>query len=68
MHGNRFGQFADLLKNGKLYVSDVEEEWLCLNCGYVFKGTQAPTVCPVCQYEQGYFIRLKLSPFEPQAV
>lgn len=65
MHGDRFGKFAELLRDGKLFVSDVEEEWLCLNCGYVHKGTQAPAICPVCQYDQGYFIRLKLAPFEP---
>lgn len=65
MHGNRFGAFAELLKEDKLYISEVEEEWICLNCGYVHTGKQAPAKCPVCQYEQGYFLRLSLSPFEP---
>lgn len=63
IHGDRFGKFARLLKEGKLFVSDVEEEWMCLNCGYVFKGTKAPTICPVCQHDQGYFIRFDLAPF-----
>lgn len=61
-HGDRFGQFAKLVKEGKLFVSDIEEEWLCLNCGYVYRGKQAPTTCPVCQHEQGYFIRFTLMP------
>lgn len=63
IHGDRFGKFARLLKERKLFVSDVEEEWMCLNCGYVFKGTKAPTICPVCQHDQGYFIRFDLAPF-----
>lgn len=62
-HGERFGMFADLLEQGKLFVSDVEEEWLCLNCGYVHKSSEAPKACPVCNHAQGYFVRLALSPF-----
>ncbi|MCI8790453.1 MAG: rubrerythrin family protein [Lachnospiraceae bacterium] len=64
VHGDRFGRYAKLIQEGKLFVSDVEEEWMCLNCGYVFKGTKAPQVCPVCQHDQGYFIRFELSPYE----
>ena len=64
VHGDRFGRYAQLLKEGKLFVSDVEEEWMCLNCGFVFKGTKAPKTCPVCRHDQGYFIRFELSPFE----
>lgn len=63
IHGDRFGRFAQFIKEGKLFVSDVEEEWMCLNCGYVYKGTQAPAICPVCRHEQGYFIRFDLVPF-----
>lgn len=63
-HGDRFGRFAKLLEEGKLFVSDVEVEWMCLNCGFIYKGTDAPVVCPVCQHDQGYFIRLTLAPYE----
>lgn len=63
IHGDRFGNFAQMLKDGKLFVSDVEVEWMCLNCGFVFKGKNAPEVCPVCQHDQGYFIRFELAPF-----
>lgn len=63
IHGERFGMFADWLEQGKLFVSDVEEEWMCLNCGYVYKSSEAPKACPVCSHPQGYFIRLSLAPF-----
>jgi len=59
-HGDRFGKYAKLLEEGKLFVSDVEVEWMCLNCGYVYKGKEAPKKCPVCEHNQGYFIRLEL--------
>lgn len=62
-HGDRFGQFADLLEQGKLFVSDAAEQWMCLKCGYVVETTAAPANCPVCHHPQGYFIRLELAPF-----
>lgn len=65
LHGDRFGKFAQLMEEGKLFVSDVEEEWMCLNCGYVYKGTNAPALCPVCKHDQGYFIRFTLAPYSP---
>lgn len=64
IHGDRFGRYAKLLEEGKLFVSDVEVEWMCLNCGYVYKGTKAPKNCPVCDHDQGYFIRFELVPYE----
>lgn len=64
LHGDRFGRFASLLKEGKLFVSDVEEEWMCLNCGHVYKGKEAPQICPVCSHDQGFFIRFSFSPYE----
>ena len=63
LHGNRFGAYADLLESGKLFVSDAACGWMCLNCGHVFTGTEAPRLCPVCQHDQGYFIRLELAPY-----
>lgn len=62
-HGNRFGALADLLEQGKLFVSDVQCGWMCLNCGYIYQGTEAPKACPVCHHDQGYFIRLEFAPF-----
>lgn len=63
-HGDRFGKFADLLEQGKLFVSDVECRWMCLNCGHVVNSTMAPPVCPVCKHPQGFFIRWELAPYE----
>lgn len=63
VHGDRFGKFEDLLEKNELFVSNVECEWMCLNCGYVFKGEKAPEVCPVCDHNKGYFIRLEMVPF-----
>ena len=64
VHAERFERFAKLLREEKLFVSDVETGWMCLNCGHVFQGTKVPGKCPVCSHDQGYFIRVELSPYE----
>lgn len=62
-HGDRFANFAQMLEENRLYVSEVDTGWLCLHCGYVHWGKQAPKECPVCHHDQGYFIRIELAPF-----
>lgn len=62
-HGDRFGQFADLLESGKLFVSDVKCGWMCLNCGHILESLEAPQLCPVCGHDRGYFIRLEMAPY-----
>ncbi len=56
-HGDRFKHFAELLEQNKLFSSDNETKWVCLNCGHIHTGKDAPQVCPVCEHNQGYFIR-----------
>lgn len=63
-HGDRFGKLAKMMEEEKLFVCEVEVGWMCMNCGYIAHGTIAPKRCPVCDEEQGYFIRLSLAPFE----
>jgi len=55
---------AELLEGGKLFSSDTEESWICLNCGHVYSGTKALEKCPVCSHEKGYFMKLEYSPYE----
>ncbi len=62
-HGDRFARFAQLYEEKKLYVEEVEVGWMCLKCGHVHWGKEAPRQCPVCRHDQGYFIRLTLAPF-----
>ncbi len=63
IHGDRLGYIAKLLEEGKLFVSDVKVSWMCLNCGYVCESTSAPKQCPVCNSDQGYFVRIELAPY-----
>lgn len=67
IHGDRFGQLADLLEQNKLFINDVECKWMCLNCGFVYEGKETPAMCPVCQHDRGFFIRLELAPYTAKA-
>ncbi len=62
-HGDRFSYLAELIRNNKLFVSDVKCKWMCLNCGNILEIEQVPQMCPVCQHDKGYFIRLELAPY-----
>ena len=66
-HGDRFGLFADLLEQDKLFADDREVAWLCLNCGQIVHASVAANVCPVCRHGQDWFIRLELAPFTATA-
>ncbi len=63
-HGDRFGRFAEWMEKKQLFKEEKKQSWLCLNCGYIYEGEQAPLSCPVCEHDQGYFVRLEQSPFE----
>ncbi len=63
-HGDRFGLFADLLEQGKLFGEDNHQTvWMCLNCGEIITSSLAPQTCPVCRHGQDFFIRLDMAPY-----
>lgn len=64
IHGDRFGRFAELMEQDKLFKAEQKSSWICLNCGYIYEGEEAPVKCPVCEHNQGYFVRLEQSPYE----
>lgn len=64
VHGERFGCFAELIEESKLFEGDSSSEWICLNCGYVYKGPKAPKQCPVCSKPQGYYVPYKYYDFK----
>lgn len=62
-HGDRFGTLADQLQSGTLFRGNSESRWLCLNCGYIHTGEEAPNICPVCNHVQGYFLNENYAPY-----
>jgi len=54
-HEIRYRKLLDNVKNDKVFKKDEPVKWKCRYCGYVHEGTSAPSKCPLCQYEQGFF-------------
>lgn len=63
LHAARFTQYDQLMQADQLFTAQGEVRWLCLKCGHIHVGQQAPALCPVCRHDQGNFIRADLSPF-----
>lgn len=64
VHQERFAEVAEMLENNTYFASEQESRWICTNCGYIHEGMRAPSVCPVCRHEQGYFLPYSLAPYK----
>lgn len=55
-HEERFNHFLKELVDQTLFKKSEKVYYKCEHCGYVHLGTKAPSVCPNCLHEQGYFM------------
>ncbi len=55
LHERRFRGLLESLQNGRVFKRAQPVKWLCLNCGYIHEGLEAPTACPACAHPQAYF-------------
>lgn len=54
-HEERYRTLLANVEDESVFEKEDEIEWKCSNCGHIFKGTNAPVVCPVCKHPQAYF-------------
>lgn len=54
-HDARYRKLAQNIMNDTVFCKKSNVLWICLNCGNLFYGECAPSVCPVCGYPQGYY-------------
>jgi rubrerythrin len=57
LHEERYLELLKQVEECTVFKDEEEVEWICLNCGHVHKGTEAPDSCPVCSHSQAYFTR-----------
>lgn len=51
-------RYLKLLKNiqeDKVFNGEEPVKWMCRNCGFVYEGKNALSMCPACQHPQAYF-------------
>ena len=54
-HEDRFRKLIFHLNNNEVFKRSSQQQWICLNCGYIHCGDKAPEQCPACSYPQMYF-------------
>ena len=54
-HAKRYEAFAANIDVGKVFKKDKAAVWRCINCGFLYEGTDAPKACPACAHPQAYF-------------
>lgn len=54
-HEERYKRLIGLMQNGEVFSKKEVECWICINCGYLHKGKEAPEKCPICNYPKAYF-------------
>jgi rubrerythrin len=54
-HEKRYNELAANVKAGKVFKKDKKVVWRCLNCGYLYEGTEAPKACPACAHPQAWY-------------
>jgi len=53
-HEERYLKLAENIKTNTVFQKPQEVTWICANCGYVYTGTEAMSVCPVCEHPIAY--------------
>lgn len=63
LHAQRFRRYARALAEDRLFRDVRPVSWVCLGCGQFHAGLEAPSCCPGCGRDQGFFIRSSFYPF-----
>lgn len=54
-HDERFEKLLENIENDEVFTKELDQYWICLNCGHITRSKNAPVECPVCHHPQGYF-------------
>jgi rubrerythrin len=54
-HEKRYLGLAANVDAGTVFTKDEPVAWVCMNCGYVAEGPEAPNACPACAHPQAHF-------------
>ena len=54
-HEKRYLTIVENMENEEVFCRLSENKWMCLNCGFIYEGKDAPAKCPLCSYPQAFF-------------
>ncbi len=54
-HELRYRKLLANIKDGYVFKKEEKIFWICMNCGHIHEGIEAPEICPVCSHPKSYF-------------
>ncbi|MDI6807911.1 MAG: rubrerythrin family protein [Candidatus Eisenbacteria bacterium] len=54
-HESRYRKLINNISNSEVFKKRSMVKWHCINCGYIFEGTEAPKECPACKHPQAFY-------------
>ncbi len=54
-HESRYRKLISNISANSVFKKPSTIKWHCINCGYVFEGTEAPKECPACKHPQAFY-------------
>ncbi|MEW5758728.1 MAG: rubredoxin-like domain-containing protein [Candidatus Omnitrophota bacterium] len=54
-HESRYRKLINNIASNEVFKKKTTMKWHCINCGYIFEGTDAPRECPACKHPQSYY-------------
>lgn len=54
-HEARYRKLIGNMVGEEVFKKKSPVKWHCINCGFVFEGTEAPKECPSCKHPQAFF-------------
>jgi len=54
-HEERYKKLLENFQSDRVFARSERVKWRCRNCGFVYEGDKALTMCPVCKHPQAYF-------------
>ena len=57
-HRRRFMRYLDQVVKGTVWKREKPVTWRCLVCGYTYRGTEPPTVCPACDHPYQHYMAI----------
>lgn len=54
-HEERYLKLRSNIADGTVFKKEQPIAWICMNCGHIHYGSEAPDACPVCAHPKAYF-------------
>ena len=54
-HEKRYSELLNNIEQNSVFKKAKTVTWRCSNCGYIYKGNEAPEQCPACRHPKAYY-------------